>query len=294
LLGALALAVFGACRTDEAGADRRPQVLRIASFDFAESRVLGEIYAAALRQKGFEVVHEAAVGAREVVAPALEQGLVDLVPEYLGTSLTFVTLGRVPPSPRSSRAHAQLRAAYAEHGVSVLDYALAENRNTIAVTYETGADLRLETISDLRPHAPEMTFGGPPECPERPLCLEGLEHVYGLHFESFLPLDAGGPATVAALESGEVDAALLFSTDPNLVAFTPLVDDLHLQPAENIVPVVRTDVVEREGPRLVRVLNSVTRLITTARLRELNGRVQLDEPYGLVARAWLDEVGWPR
>ena len=62
--------------------------------------------------------------------------------------------------------------------------------------------------------APQLTFGGPPECATRPLCLEGLRKVYGIEFEEVVALDAGGRLTHQALGTGIVDVALLFSTDP--------------------------------------------------------------------------------
>ena len=85
-----------------------------------------------------------------------------------------------------------------------------------------------------------MTFGGPIECPERALCFKGLEDVYGLRFKEFIALDAGGPLTAQALNDGTIDVGLLFSSDPTLRAggLVELQDDRHLQPAENITPVL--------------------------------------------------------
>src|SRR6185312_145327 len=92
------------------------------------------------------------------------------------------------------------------------------------------------SIADLAGVAPRLVFGGPPECPGRAYCLLGLRQRYGLHFKSFIPLDAGGPLTLQALEAGDIDVALLFSTDPSISArhLVVLADDRRLQPAENI------------------------------------------------------------
>ena len=95
-----------------------------------------------------------------------------------------------------------------------------------------------------------MTFGGPAECAERPLCLRGLEDVYGIRFEEFVALDAGGPLTAQALNDGTIDVGLLFSSDPTLRAGTlvDLRDDRDLQPAENVTPVVSQAALETFGP----------------------------------------------
>ena len=97
-------------------------------------------------------------------------------------------------------------------------------------------------------------FGGPPECPERAYCLRGLKRTYGLHFKAFVPLDAGGPLTLQALRAGDIGVALLFTTDPNISAhhLVVLTDDRALQPAENITPVLRRDVVAHYGTRPAR------------------------------------------
>lgn len=171
---------------------------------------------------------------------------------------------------------------------------LGERGVCFVVSRATAARYGLRTISDLLQVASELAFGGPPECPERPLCLAGLERTYGLDFGRFRALDAGGPVTVTALRTGAVDVALLFTTDAALAAneFVLLADDRGLQPAENVTPVVRTEVLEAHGAGFVRVVDSVSELLTTADLRALNARVSLDgESPRDVAAAWLVEHG---
>jgi osmoprotectant transport system substrate-binding protein len=274
---------------------RRTSVLRddaisVASFDFPESTVLAEIYAQALEAAGFRVDRELGLGPRELVEPALQRGLVELVPEYAGSALTFVTLGGAPPTSDPEATNRALAEALAPRGITALDPAPAQDQNGFAVTRATATRYGLQTISDLAPVASSLTFGGPVECPRRPLCLQGLESTYGLSFEDFVALDASGPLTAAALAGGQVDVALMFTTDGQIAQndFVPLQDDLGLQPAENVTPVVRTDTVQRFGPRLVDVLNAVSAELTEGALRELNAQVgfQHIEP-AEAARAWL-------
>jgi osmoprotectant transport system substrate-binding protein len=130
-------------------------------------------------------------------------------------------------------------------------------------------------MSSLAPVADQLILGGPPECPQRPFCLPGLHEVYGVLFDDFIPLDAGGPATVEALRRDEVQIGLLFSTDPRIEqnGFVPLVDDRGLQNAENITPVVRTGVLNDEVRGL---LDAVSARLSTATMTELVGRVVID------------------
>ena len=68
------------------------------------------------------------------------------------------------------------------------------------------------------PFAPELEFGGPPECPQRPKCQKGLEEVYSFKAGSFSSLDAGGPQTKSALTTGTISVGLVFSSDGALAA----------------------------------------------------------------------------
>jgi osmoprotectant transport system substrate-binding protein len=268
--------------------------ITVASFEFPESVVLGEIYAQALEAEGFNVKRQLGIGPRELVEPSLERGLVELVPEYAGSALEFLASGENFVNSDEELTHARLVDAFAERGVDVLTPAPAQNQNGFAVTHETAERHSLEAISDLTAIDQDLAFGGPPECPERPLCLDGLESTYGLEFDRFVTLDAGGPLTVSALRAGTVDVALLFTTDAAIQEndFVLLEDDRGLQPAENVTPVVRDEVIERHGDRFVGVVDSVSRLITTAELRVLNADLTLEGASPeRVAAAWLAEHG---
>jgi osmoprotectant transport system substrate-binding protein len=170
----------------------------------------------------------------------------------------------------------------------------AQDANAIVVTAATAARYGLRSIADLARLAPGLMFGGPPECPGRAYCLPGLKRVYGLRFKAFIPLDAGGPLTLQALEEGDIGVALLFTTDPDIPArhLVVLADDRGLQPAENITPVVRRDVIARYGPNLLAALNAVSALLDTGELRALDAQVELaGQDPRLVAGRWLRAHG---
>ena len=271
---------------------RTDDAVVVTSFDFPESAILGELYAQALAGAGVPVRKELLLGPRELVAPALEQGLVDVVPEYLGTALAY--LGGESPQPADEAAtRERLADAFAPLGVRLLEPARAEDQNSLVVTEGTALVYDLRTTSDLADVAPAFRLGGPPECPDRPFCLPGLERVYGLRFEHFVPLDSGGPLTVAALREQNVDVGVLFSTDPHLVGRerVELDDDRGLQPSENVVPAVRAPVLERWGDELRDPLEAVSAALTTQGLRELNRQVVLEgSSPRQVARTWLAQL----
>jgi osmoprotectant transport system substrate-binding protein len=268
--------------------------ITVASFDFTESRIVAEIYAQALEAARYPVERAPGVAAREVLEPALEQGLVDLIPEYAGTALAFLTGDPLAASADPAVTHERLVEAFAQRRITVLDAAEAQSQNALAVSRETADRRGLSMVSDLRPIAPDLVLGGPPECPTRPLCLLGFERVYELRFERFVPLDVGGPLTAAALDSGEIDVAVLFTGDraryADRVVF--LRDDRGLQPAENITPVLRQDVSAAHGPGLARRIDDVTGRLTNADLARLVDRADVDrEDVASLARGWLRQAG---
>src|SRR5262249_3496606 len=146
------------------------------------------------------------------------------------------------------QVRAALLARLAGRGLAALAYAPAEDVNAFAVRADFARQHRLSRLSDLRAIAGRLTFGGPPECPTRRYRLQGLQRTYGLRFAGFQPQPSRG-ATVTALESGEIDAGLLETTSGQLGdgRLTLLADDRGLQPRENLVPVVRAELVRRYG-----------------------------------------------
>jgi len=139
--------------------------------------------------------------------------------------------------------------------------------------------------------AGQLTLGGPPECPERPFCIPGLRDTYGVEFGEFVPLDVGGPLTVEALESGDIDVGLLFSTSSVIGenGWVVLEDDQQLQTAENITPVVRTEVLD---DTIIERLNAISAVLDDATITALNGQVEIDgQDPADVAAAFLEENG---
>lgn len=299
-LACLALAVLcGACTNSgshgspgQARAAGHPDAtITVGSFDFPESVLLGYIYADALAAKGFPVRVLPDLGTRELVDPALMAGLIQLVPEYSGSALDFMSLGRRPATSDAGATYRSLARSAESRGLVAARPAPAQDANAIVVTSATAARYHLRSIADLARHAPDLVFGGPPECKERADCLLGLERAYGLRFKTFTATDTGGPLTMQALVAGQIGVGLLFTTDPGILArhLVILADSHALQPAENITPLIRRATVERYGPRLLAVLDAVSARLSTSTLRDLDGRVELA---GLSPRRVAD--GWLR
>ncbi len=125
------------------------------------------------------------------------------------------------------------------------------------------------------------------------MCLLGLQRVYGLRFKDLVRLDTAGPVTLQALDDGNVDLALLFTTDPAIGGpLVDLADDRGLQPAENVTPVVRRQVIDRWGPLIAARIDAVSRRLTTTDVRPLNALIAGGkQSVPAVAEQWLSTEG---
>lgn len=284
---AVTLLVLGGCASD--GSTEVPSDadgLRIASFDFAESEVLAEVYAQAAEAVGVPVVRLGAVGPREVVVPAMRNDAVDLVPEYLGSALLFAEVDSLPADVED--ATSTLGDRLDEYEIAVLRPSGAVDSNVFVVTASTAEAYGLVSVSDLAA-APLNRLGGPAECVDRPLCLIGLRDTYAVTFDEFVT-QPSLLFTAESLRQGEIDVGVMFSTAPELDAddLVALIDDRGLQPPENVVPIVRRSALARWGPELSAALDAVSAQLTTEQLRRLNARVAEGESTTDLARDWLD------
>jgi osmoprotectant transport system substrate-binding protein len=259
----------------------------VSSFNFPESEILGEIYAQALEDAGYPVDRTLNLGARELIYPDLIDGEISLVPEYLGSALV-VWFDQEPPEDVDSGITA-LRDAFEPEGVSVLEPAPAENNQAFVVTSAFADEHGLSSIADLA-DAGDITFAGPPECEGRDTCYQGLVDLYGLDNVSFESIQEGA-ARLAALDAGDVEMILLFSTDAPLAGdeLVVLEDTEGMLPPENITPVIRTEVLDAYGADLQDLLERVTAALTTDALQQMNAEASEGRSASEIAEDWLAE-----
>jgi osmoprotectant transport system substrate-binding protein len=299
-LGAVVLALMiSACTPggggespDESEAAEKPTVT-IGSAGFYESQLMAEIYAQALETNGYTVERNLGIGTREETQPAIESGQIDLMPEYIGSLLTFLG-GTASGDPEQTLA--DLQAALEERGLTALRYTPAQDQNAFVVRSETAGELQLETMSDLAPVATDLVWGLPPECETNELCRGALEDAYGIPFGDLEiePLAACDAPIATALNDGVVDVAELCSTQPDIERFNFVVleDDMQTQPAENIAPVVVTEFLDAAPSDFAGILDAVSAEMDTETLTSLGVRVAVDqEDVADVARDWLEDEG---
>lgn len=270
----------------------------IASTNFTETNLLAQMYLQVLVAGGYDAEIKQ-LGTREVVVPALESGEVQITPEYLGSLTEYLNKAiNGPDAPQVATGDevatfAAAQGLAAQRNLTLLPPSPAQDQNAFAVTQEFAAANRLVTMSDLAAYSQTnpVILGGPPECPQRPFCQPGLESVYGMKIAEFVPLDAGGPLTVQALNQGKITTGLVFSSSGSVAGngLVVLVDDKRLQTAENLLPAMFTPAAK---PQVTELLNNVSAALTTDELRELNEQVEIYRKNPrLVAEQFLQDKG---
>ncbi|MCH1864998.1 ABC transporter substrate-binding protein [Nocardioides sp. CFH 31398] len=298
----LAGATLTACGSDDGGSGGDPlsggggdgdtSTITVGSANFPENELLMQMYGQALEDAGVDVEYQPNIGAREVYLEAFENGEIDLLPEYNGALLSYLIAPDLVPEDVTDpdQVYDALQDVLPE-GSQTLPQSEAEDKDTLTVTQETAEEYDLASIADLEPVADQLVVGAGPEFEERFQGLVGLEEVYGLQFEEFRALDAGGPLTKEALESGDIDVANIFSTDSAITEndWVVLEDPENLYLAQNIVPLIQSEAVT---PEVEEALNAVSEALTTENLTEYLAMVQLDnaDP-SVVAEQFLNDEG---
>jgi osmoprotectant transport system substrate-binding protein len=265
----------------------------IGSKNFTEQKVLGEIYAQGLEAAGYTVEKQLNLGDEKTALKALEGGDIDAYPEYTGTALLSFFGVQADKLPKDEgQAFEQAKQGFAEKNLTAFEPTPFTSSNEVAVTKETADENSLTKISDLEKVAGEFTMYGSPECRQRLDCLLGLQEVYGLEFQKFVPVDVALRHEV--LTKGQADVSIVFTTDPQIQReqFVLLEDDKGMFPPYNSTLVMRNQIAQKGGAELEEVIGQVNEGLTAQAMQELNARVDLDKKTPEeVAGEYLSETG---
>ena len=281
-----------AARTSTLPGKGKPPVT-IATKNFTEEYILGELYTQALRAKGFTVVLKQNVGSSEIVDRALATGVIDVYPEYIG--VIAQELPKRPPSQRPRTVEETYRRAMAyeeKRGFTILNRTPGFDADANVVRPGLARKYHLRSNADLR-RLGRFRYGAPPENETRFQGTLGLRQVYGLTQLVFVPLPIDG--RYPALDSGKVDAIAAFTTEVQLLQkrkYFVLSDPKNIFGFQNIVPVVSRKVLREQGPAFGRTLDAVSARLTNSALQRMNGAVDIrKEKPADVARRFLLQNG---
>ncbi|HEY6737332.1 MAG TPA: ABC transporter substrate-binding protein [Actinopolymorphaceae bacterium] len=266
------------------------EALVVGGANFTESKVLAEIYAGALNAEGIQATTRTGIGSREAYLGALKDGSVDIFPEYTGNLALHY-------DPDATATSAQGWYDAAKNALpkefTIFAMAPAQDNDSVTVTRETADQYDLKKVSDLRPVAPELVIGGPPEWLTREKTgVPALEKTYGLEFQGEYKRFNPG-LQVQALKNGQIDVTNIFTTDPAIFLndFVVLEDDKHVFPLSNVVPIGNKAATGEE--KIGATLDAVSAELDTETVSDLVKQVDIDkkEPKA-VAQEWLKSNGF--
>ncbi|SFB76531.1 osmoprotectant transport system substrate-binding protein [Nocardioides terrae] len=291
---ALSLAACGGDPTDtssgsDSGSTSSSKSIVVGSAAFGESEILAEVYAQALKAKGVDASTKLDIGAREAYIGAIKDGTIDLIPEYTGNLLLYFDQNATATAPAD--VESALQGALPD-GLAVLDPAPGEDKDSLNVTSEFAQKNGVASIADLA-KIKGLKVAANPEFKTRAYGLPGMDKIYGIKDVSFTAIsDGGGPATLKALTSGQVDVADIYSTTPSITQnkLVTLEDPKNLIAAQNVVPLIRDDA---QSDEVKSTLAAVSEKLTTDALLELNTAFAADsKPTAAdVAKDWLQKNG---
>lgn len=275
------------------------ETIVIGTANFPESEIIGQVWAAALEDAGFDVEVSSAIGSREVYLRALEEGSIDLVPEYSGNLAQYYLSesgsAELGAGSDADEVYAALEGALPGE-LAAGDYAEGESKDSYRVTRGLADEYGLASLGDLA-KLDQVRVAANPELAERPYGPPGLAEVYGVPAEkiTMVPIsDGGGPLTIAALTEGTAEVADIYTTSPTLDASGSEVDLVTLEDPEqlilpqNVLPLMRADAVPQEA---IDVINGINEHMTTEALVEMNlrniGEEKAEAP--VIARDFVDE-----
>jgi osmoprotectant transport system substrate-binding protein len=302
VLAALALTLLAACGNvgdtggsgDEGGGGG--PTITVGSKNFTEQYILGELYAQALEANGFTVEKKLDLGSEQIADKALQNGQIDMYPEYTGTALVAIHgyEGENPPTPEATYQRAKELYAQREPADTMLTPAQFNNTYGIFVRREVAEQNNLQDLNDLAEVSPQLTFVSFSEFQNRSDGYPNMQKNYpGLDFGDVKIVNSiGGPIYQGVLQ-GEGDVGVGFTTDGQLASDELVVmeDPKSIWPFYYPAPVVRTEVLE-QNPKMEEVLNSVSETLDAETMRELNAQVDIEqEDPEDVAAEYLQEKG---
>jgi osmoprotectant transport system permease protein len=254
--------------------------LQVGSKRFTESYLLGELVTQTLARQGVAAEHRQGLGSTAILAAALQQGQIDLYPEYTGTIVRELLRRESPADAQAPLA--QINAWLAPLGLKAVVPLGFNNSYALAMREEMAARLNIATVSELAARAPaRLKAGLSHEFMARGDGWPALQRAYGLKIAAGNGLDHG--LAYRALADGQVDLIDVYTTDAQLARqqVRVLRDDLKYFPRYDAVLLMRATLDERPLAGLAGRLHE-------ADMIRLNAAAELDgRPFAAVAQDFL-------
>lgn len=279
-----------ACGSTSESDKNQGAIIRVGTKDFTENLIVGELYALALENAGYDVERVPNI-AGSIIHASIVNDEIDLYPEYTGTGLLSIL--KQPMLTDPEQVYQTVKAGYeTEFSITWLDYSAANDGQGLVIRTDVAEKYGIVTISDLQKNASDIRFASQGEFDEREDGIPALEKTYGaFDWKSSKIYDNGLKYEV--LKNNEADVAPAYTTEGQLVNtedFTLLVDDKQVWPPYNLTPIVRNNILEA-NPEIATILNDISAKLDTKTITELNAKVDVDkQEYEEVAKTFFESL----
>jgi len=247
----------------------------IGDKNFTEELVLGQLYAQALKAKGYAVNLKENIGSSEVIDKALTSGQIQMYPEYTGVILSVVAGQKTTPKSAAA-AYAAAKTFEEGRGFTLLAPTPFFDSDALAVLPAYAKKNSLKAIPDLARLGKKAQLIGAPEFATREEGLVGLKKQYKIN-PTFAPLAIG--LTYTALDDGKANVAAVFTTDAQLTSgkYQLLADPKFVFGFQNVAPVISKQVLAKEGTVFASIVNQVSAKLTIPAVQAMNAAVSLNK-----------------
>jgi osmoprotectant transport system substrate-binding protein len=276
MIAGIAVALL-ACSSSPSGEGTRGDIT-IASKDFTEQDILGELLAQQIERKtGLRVNRKPRLGGSFVCHQAITNGKIDAYIEYTGTAATvsqvFAKEEAIPSQP--AQLYQALKTRYAQKfNLEVMPSLGFENTFAIIIRGADAQRYQVQTLSQAARYTPQWRGGFGYEFSERGDGLPGLSQTYGLRFV--------GPPKIMdlgliyrALVQQQVDMVAGNSTDAQIarLGLVVLKDDRRYFPPYEAVPIVRAETLQKY-PQLKPAIAQLAGILTADQMQQMNNEVE--------------------
>ncbi|WP_339783854.1 glycine betaine ABC transporter substrate-binding protein [Paenibacillus sp. FSL R7-0313] len=290
LIIALSLVLSACSEQKNQASENKETSIRIGTKDFTENLIVGELYALALEDAGYQVERVPNIAGSVIHSSIVNQDI-DMYPEYTGTGLLAILKLDLLTDP--DEVYATVKEEYKKQfNLTWLDYSKANDGAGLVIRAEASEKLGIKTITDLQKHATELRFASQGEVDQRADGIPALEKVYGkLNWKSSKVYD--NSLKYEVLKNNEADVAPAYTTEGQLVnkdQYILLEDDKQVWPPYNLAPVIRDEVLSAHSD-IAEVLNKISSALDTDTITALNAKVDGDqEEYEDVAKAFYESI----
>lgn len=296
---AAVVSITAACGGGGGGgsADAPPSV-SVGSKQFTEQILLGEMYAQAFEANDYDVERNLDLGSEQVMDRSMQDGTIDVYPEYTGTAFVAIleeNPNDAPDTPEETTEVVQEFYANREDTpMRMLTPAPFDNNYGIVMRSEQAEELGIENLQDLADNSDQLVFSSYSEFQNRSDGFPNMQESYddGFNFQDTRIVNDLG-IRYQALAEGEADVAIGFTTDGQLASdqLKVIEDPNAIWPFYYPAPVVTQEFLDANLDA-EEILNEVSASLDADIMRELNGAVDLEqESYEDVARGHLEDAG---